>query len=539
MAFSALTSRNRGLWALLLTNAVVKSLLVMFLINHVSILPSDGTGFRLDDASLLIFVCMLLGVAHFIERYVSQSMAIRCAMAVRRQKFEHFISLPLKVAQRTDRDRLWMSITGDMSSVRNWVMYGLVPIFTYGAWLLVALFFLLFSDLWLGVSLIGLSLILVPLAWLWSRGMRTADAWSRRVKRKLMRQLRRTIYAAEIVHLSNERLRELKRFRDTSDLLEQAEIRKARSSALMRGLIEATAFMLLVAIAYIGLRRVFSGAMTSDQLTTILLMAAYMLPYVRKLLRAQEYWQRYQAVMGQSSQLFKKSSGSRKGYKLDIAPESSVPVSIRRCNRSVPLHADAGQIVAWPVSKQSDVLCSLLAAFQALAPLSSVRCEINGVDYNCLSRVERARRIAVIAPPYQSASHNIERHLRYGARRLTDRKLQDVIDRFDLKSVIRQFDDSAREKLSAWMPALSAYELLRLELARAYLRQVSFVIVADQSWLEMSSYRSAIQQMLESWGATIVLVIPEHQGIPTWVTKVWKSSGNVSSEHSFQVEVAT
>lgn len=499
--------RRFALWGLLACNALLRSALVLALVSRIIPEPLESQASFWPEVFLSIGLCMAIGLSVFIEYLVSQTIAIKRVAEMRVRKYEKFLSLPLRKAQKLTRAPIWLSMTSEISIVKNWIVHGLVPLLCYGSWLAVAMVGLTWLDPLLGAWILMLSIALVPLGWLSTKGVSTFQQLAGKSRQRLLAHIQHTFSSISLIHRVNQWRRELRRFERLNRELEQTEIRQARAMALSRGVGEILSFMALLALAWLASLRLSASALTGEQLAVLLMVGVYLLPYVRRLLRVREFWARYRPIASKHQYWLQQPRARQGGLRLDLPIGAPVAVKYQAAGLSKPLVARSGDRVVWQNALGAHAINALAEALRNLEPLRGAELVLDGLAYNKLSRSEISRRIVVIDQPHGLVSGTLAGNICYGARQFSDDDVQDAVLRFDLFDLKRRVERKPIKRIDDLRQALNSLDYLKLELARAYLRKPSvLVLVQTQRW-ESRAYREYLSQALSQFQCTVIIAM--------------------------------
>ncbi len=469
-------------------------------------------------------VIMLLAAGRYIERFYAELLAQRYIFQLRHRVFEKSQHLSPEDFRVADKGGTLLRLTGDMTAIRNWIVQGMAPLIVIGLWFTVSLLALLQLHYLLVVALLVPLLVAVAGNYLLGRYLFVQSEQLRRRRGEMIRNVTEKLRQLPLIRAYNQPGKETRRFLRQSNRLMQSQIRKARTSALMRGMNEAILLFAMLSLIGTGLHLQQQNIISAQYMAVLMTAALYLLGQLRRLTRLYEFWTLKKVAEKKLVQFLSRDS-FREGRRSRIAGAFKVELQEVFCaNRLTPQ--------SFTINANSRILLSgesgsgkstLLSAIAGLTRISGGRILLG--DKNIKSYRSRviSQHICLVSSSLPLLRGTLKKNLLYGARKLSDEDLQAVcaVCRLDNPQELSQGLQSCLEEGGA---NLSASLIYRIMLARALLRKPSLLLLDE----DVAHQSSDVQQVLRGLASTFqgaIVLCADFNGADAICPQRWALSG--------------
>lgn len=486
------------------------------------LLSSTSTGMRWQLALLLVGTAIALGALRVAERVMGERLGQSYVHEIRQHLVRHALvaprgpSLGITVARATN----------DLTSVRNWVVQGVVPLLV-GAQMLVGAMVALalvspLLALAAGVPVLALFVTLVVLAPILQR--RTAKL--RRQRGRLAGVLADTVQAGDGIVAAGGLEREVRAVREQSSRLSDLAVSRAVVGGALRGAAATTATVAMVLVGTVGALRGVGVA----EIATAFVVVGMMSTPVTDLGRVGEYRQSYLVAQRVIAPLVEASRRQRRlDRELERHQSREVPLAIpvgdvhlaglEVLGRPVPeLVAHPGEVVV-PRSSRPGAVDALVAALAHPERQRDAWLQVSGHDLAQLPPAQRRRLVGVADPAIPLERGTIARAVRY---RVPESKVPagPWLDEVGLTSVVDGLERGERTVLRRGGQPLGAPELARLQLARAWYGEPPLVVLHHVDRALDAAGRSVLADALPRRRG-VTLLVSDHAAQIAADHRVW------------------
>ncbi|MGO4957147.1 ABC transporter transmembrane domain-containing protein [Luteococcus sp. Sow4_B9] len=433
---------------------------------------------QLQLATALVAMALVLGGLRVMERVLGEKLG---------QDYVHEVRMHLIRAALAGRGpSVGVTIartTNDLSSVRNWIVLGIVPLLVGVPMVAGSLLALLFLSPPLAASVaLPLALLGVVLGLLAPR-VRERAAALRRTRGKLAGVITDTVQARDSVVTAGGTDREIRRLAQDSRELGRRAVSRAVLSGALRG---SAASVATVAMVVVGA----TGAITRVEPATIataFIIVGMLATPVSDLGRVSEYRQSFRVAQRILAPEMERSRRQRQHEReLDrngnLRPREGNGIGVVHLADLEPGGQPAPDLVAHPgevVVVRSRDPQRVRELVDLLVQPGSLRDEwllVDGQNLSGMSSLQRRDFVSVAAPEFGLERSTIARAVRYRAPQ-SDEDVMDTLDAVGLGDDVRRLDRGERTMLSRGGEPLNLQQRMRLLLARAWYGSPPLVVL--------------------------------------------------------------
>ncbi|MGW9551036.1 ABC transporter transmembrane domain-containing protein [Citricoccus zhacaiensis] len=376
--------------------------------------------------------------------------------------------------------------SNDLTSVRNWVSQGMVPLLTSLPLIAVVLGVLAISNwqvgLAVGIPIVLLGVAVPPLA----KATFTRARYLRRRRGRMSARIADTVRAGESIQAAGGINRELNALDRDSGKVVNAAVSRARITGLVRASAITAASLATAAVVVLGTLGMIDTAGVASAMTLVGVMSTPL----GDLGRVVEYRQNYkaarriQAPLLAQSEVLRKAEKDREENWKDVARERSEDgrngLRIRRMvvqGQRVPLlQAGAGeviQITSHDPGRIQPFLMNLLAGQNTAAEpggqVPGLEMVVDGYDYTRAPGRQRRKLLghASVRVPLERGA--VSRAITYRNPQATDEQTREAFARVGLDRVLEAFPRGEDTRLKNGGQPLTGSQVARLKLGRALL----------------------------------------------------------------------
>ncbi|MEL4358050.1 MULTISPECIES: ABC transporter ATP-binding protein [unclassified Luteococcus] len=428
-------------------------------------------------ALLLVSVASALGGLRVLERVLGEQLG---------QDYVHEIRMHLVRAALTGRGpSVGVTIartTNDLTSVRNWVVLGIVPLLVGVPMLLGSLVALALLSPLLAVAvavpvgLLGAMLALVAPA------LRRRAAALRRKRGTLAGVIADTVQAGASIRLAGGVEREVRRLAQDSRQVADRAVSRAVLSGWLRG---AAASIATIAMVVVGAAGAIAGVDAATIAAAFIIVGMLATP-VSDLGRVSEYRQSFLVARGILGPEVQRSRDHRAAERRHQRRNRNRTVredggtihlaDLWLAGRTVPeLVAMPGEVVV-PRSADPARLRALVDALTHPEMTPAAWLQVAGADLTRLTPVERRGLVSYAAPGLPVERGTVARVVRYRAPN-SDQPVEPVLREVGLADLVAGLDKGERTTLRRGGEPLNLEERARLQLARAWYAEPALMVL--------------------------------------------------------------
>ncbi len=376
--------------------------------------------------------------------------------------------------------------SNDLTSVRNWVSQGMVPLLTSLPLIVVVLGVLAIFNwqvgLAVGIPIVLLGLAVPPLA----KATFTRARYLRRRRGRMSARIADTVRAGESIQAAGGINRELNALDRDSGKVVNAAVSRARITGLVRASAITAASLATAAVVVLGTLGMIDTAGVASAMTLVGVMSTPL----GDLGRVVEYRQNYkaarriQAPLLAQAEVLRKAEKNREENWKEVAGERSDTgrngLRIRRLvvqGQRVPLlQAGAGeviQITSRDPGRIQPFLVNLLAGQNTAAEpggeVPGLEMVVDGYDYTRAPGRQRRKLLGHASVRVPLERGTVSRAITYRNPQATDEQTREAIARVGLDRVLEAFPRGEDTRLKNGGQPLTGSQVARLKLGRALL----------------------------------------------------------------------
>ncbi|WP_313820813.1 ABC transporter ATP-binding protein [Citricoccus sp.] len=376
--------------------------------------------------------------------------------------------------------------SNDLTSVRNWVSQGLVPLLTSLPLIVVVLGVLAISHwqvgLAVGIPIVLLGLAVPPLA----KATFTRARYLRRRRGRMSARIADTVRAGESIQAAGGINRELNALDRDSGKVVNAAVSRARITGLVRASAITAASLATAAVVVLGTLGLIDTAGVASAMTLVGVMSTPL----GDLGRVVEYRQNYkaarriQAPLLAQAEVLRKAEKNREENWKDVARERSETgrngLQIRRMvvqGQRVPLlQAGAGEVIqirSHDPGRIQPFLVNLLAGQNTPAEpggqIPPLEMAVDGYDYTRAPGRQRRKLLGHASMRVPLERGTVSRAITYRSPQATEEQTREALARVGLDRVLEAFPRGEDTRLKNGGQPLTGSQVARLKLGRALL----------------------------------------------------------------------
>lgn len=436
----------------------------------------------------LTFAGVIAALCLFVSRRQAEDLGQSYAIALRRVLYRQIASLPKYRHDQRRTGALSLRFVGDLSAARLWFGRGLPDVLTAMVVLPGAIAILMSLDGGLAFAALpplGLSLLLMA-----------ALAWHLELRHRQLRKRRASIAISMIeritiapeLDLMGRTQKELRALDEQGAALKSDAVARRGRTAGLQAILQAGVAVSGLAILWFASQGNAAPATVAASLSVLALVA---MP-LQKLGTA---WDRYcaWAVARQKTQRLMDEPCLARGTK-----HAQLPVAVT-LSGTVDLTADAGKVTRID-AMNAPMLARLIA----------------GLDHDPEVRItfgghETPPQIAFIGDAHIGIQGSLRRSVTLSARkRPDDERIAEVLHAFGLSDLLGRPSGLDR-RIAENGKGLSAFQTLRIDLARAVLGQAKVIVISSLRWDAEPEAEALLATLHSQTTATILLVDAKDQ----------------------------
>lgn len=508
---------RRWLWLRLAANGLGQALTALFatvLIGHVVdhwLRQSAVLTLALAGPALgLVCAAAIHAWLRLRERVDAEQLGQDYAYRMRLALFDRLGTLSPRLAQRRGRGGLLLRFIGDLTALRQWTSLGLARLSVAGTTALAALLGLAWLDAGLALA-IAMPLIAGIGAALWLGGpLRRAVRETRRRQSRLASQVHEQIAALSVVQVCNRTQGERRRLSRQGQRLRDAMLARAAISGRLRAITEATTALATLMVLMTGVIETAYGLSTPGTVIGAMAIVHLLLPGVRDLGRAHEYWHGYQVALEKIRQFMELPSLAveRPDARALVPANGRLEfdaVGVNGVLEELGSSAGPGRVIAivGPNGAGKSTLLSLAA--RLFDPdRGTVRLDGQNLADCTLASIRRT--VGMVSDELPLLRGSIARNLRYRWRNAPDEEVARVCALCGVDQLLQTLPAGERTVLQERGANLSLGQRQRIALARAVLGDPS-VLLLDEPDAHLDTDSSAVlDRVLARYRGTVLMV---------------------------------
>ncbi|MDI3329233.1 MAG: ABC transporter ATP-binding protein [Micrococcus sp.] len=376
--------------------------------------------------------------------------------------------------------------SNDLTSVRNWVSQGIVPLMTSLPLVAVVLGVLSLANwqvgLAVGIPIVLFGLAVPPLA----RATFARARYLRRRRGRMSARIADTVRAGESIHAAGGVHRELNALDRDSGKVVGAAVARARITGLVRASAITAASLATATVVVLGALGLIDAAGVASSMTLVGVMTTPL----GDLGRVVEYRQNYKAARRIQAPLLaeaaalKRLEKEREEHWKDVTPDRSVTgrngLKVGRMvvqGQRVPmLHARAGDVVhirSQDPGRIHTVLLNLLSGQNTPAapgqPVPDLEMVVDGYDYTLAPGRQRRKLLGHASARIPLERGTVSRAITYRKPSATDEETAGALARVGLDEALARLPKGTDTRIKNGGHPLTGSQAARLKLGRALL----------------------------------------------------------------------
>lgn len=466
---------------------------------------------------ILVGVAALRGGAARLRRVLSERVGQNIVFDLRCSLFRHLSHLSIAYFRRKSTGKIVLRFIGDINGVLKLVRDGFLRATTDLLVVSVVSVLILLLDLRLGLVTLA---VLPAYAYVFMRispRVREASHAVRSARASFSGRLQEVVAGVEVMKAFGREDEEEERLRDRTDRMRSHQLEKARNSGNMAGWAGGLVGLSGALILGYGALLVLRGEMTRGEMVAFYVLAAFLFPPMRRLVRVNETYQEARVALERIFRFFDSSEklleprGGRKyvpaGGEIRFEGVRFVYQSRKAVLRGVDLHVRAGETVAvvGPNGAGKSTLVSMIPRF--LTPTAG-RIFLDGHDLAGLELASVRRAIAMVPQEPILFRGTIEENVRYGNPEASREEVEQAMESVRLGRILSRMPRGLRTRVGERGLTLSGGERQRIAIARAILMSPEILVLDEaSSGVDPSSdeaIRRAVGRLMK--GKTVIII---------------------------------
>jgi len=478
-----------------------------------NLIRNTSTNFNQDAVAIglgLVSTSIFLAWLRITERVDAVKMGQSYAYSVRMVLYQKLAMMSPRALQTRSQGGVTLRFVGDLTSLRQWVSFGLARIIVAVVNTTVTLIAL--SVINLQIAAIATLIIILGALIAWQRGknLQPAAQEARRHVSKLAGDINEKVSAIAVVQVFGQSKREKKRLTNRSRSLETAMVNRGALASQLRGLAEATLSLVSAGALLIGAREVALGNTTPGTVVGAMTIVRFLLPPLRDLGRIQEYWHNSRVSLSKIREFLQTPNLITE---IPNAPDLEVRegsltfdnVSFGDVLTQVTAKAQPGQIVALVGSNGAGKSTLLSLAARLIDPEGG-SIYIDGQDITAYSLASVRNNIGMASPDLPLLRGSVSRNLRYRCPKADEAEIARVWKLCGIEELLAELPQGENTKIAEGGKGLSAGQRQRISLARAILGNPKILLLDEIDANLDPKATSIVDRVLENHNGTIIVI---------------------------------
>lgn len=506
---------------LLAATGAFQSICLIWLIGWAREVVEDGSdSLQSGDWVIGLAAILFLAAGRYVERFYAELLAQRYIFELRGVVFEKSQRLPTQDFKVADKGGTLLRLTGDMTAIRNWIVQGMAPLVVIGLWFSVSLVALAQLHYLLVVALVLPVFIAIVGNYLLGRYLFTQSEQLRRRRGEMIRNVTEKLRQLPLIRAYNQPAKESRRFARQSERLMDSQIRRARTSALMRGMNEAVLLFAMLALISTGLYLQQSGVLSGQYMAVLMTAALYLLGQLRRLTRLYEFWTLKKVAEKKLIQFLSRDSlaeGRRRKLKGEFKLElQQVSCNGRLFPQSFLIRSDSRIQLNGISGSGKSTLLSVIAGLTQITAGQILLCDKRYKNYQ--ARLI-SQQICLVSSDLPLLRGSLKKNLLYGARSLNEEDLNSVLSLCQLNRS-QELPEGLRTRIEEGGANLSACLNYRIMLARALLRKPGLLLLDEDVAHQSSVVQEVLREVAQVFQGAMLLCA-EFQGAEQICPQRW------------------
>lgn len=491
---------------LLAATGALQSVCLIWLIGWArNVVEGNSEQLQVVSWGIGIAAILFLAAGRYVERFYAELLAQRYIFELRQVVFEKSQRLPTNDFKVADKGGTLLRLTGDMTAIRNWIVQGMGPLIVIGLWFSVSLVALAQLHYLLVAALILPILVAIAGNYLLGRYLFTQSEQLRRRRGEMIRNVTEKLRQLPLIRAYNQPAKESRRFARQSERLMDTQVRRARTSALMRGMNEAVLLFAMLALISTGLYLQRNEVLSGQYMAVLMTAALYLLGQLRRLTRLYEFWTLKKVAEKKLNQFLNRDSfieGRRRKLKGEFKLElRQVSCNGRLLPQSHLIKADSRiQLIGAAGSGKS----TLLSVIAGLTSMTSGRMLLCGKRYKYYRASVVSQQICLVSSDLPLLRGSLKKNLLYGARSFIEEDLNHVQELCRLNNS-QELPQGLKTRIEEGGANLSACLNYRIMLARALLRKPGLLLIDEDVAHQSSVVQDVFREITKVYQGAMIL----------------------------------
>ncbi len=456
------------------------------------------------------------------EREVAERISQRHINRIRRVVLKRLYRASVRDIGRYSVGALASRLGGDLTALRRWFSLGYARLISNAVLIVVSL--LLIALIHPRAAMVVAGALAFSIMLSLALGARLQDHLqrTRRARIRLSAALLERLQAMPAVRATGQDRRELKYLDRLGNRLEKAVSATGMVLGALRGLSEASAILLMVAV-FISWQWLAPGLSAAD-VAALFSLVLFLSTPVRELGRVQEYYRGARLSLEKIRQLMRVPrvvrGRSRQIGKLPRPGEVQLQgVSIAPAVRGFSARVSAGEKVAL-IGPNGSGKSTILSLLMGLIKADKGQVLLHGVDPLYLAPGVKARQLGAFGPDLGLLRTSVRRNIDYRLGDSTDNEILQMAEYCGLLSLLRRLPKGLDSLITDHCGNISSGEKARIALARALMGHPGILLLDEpESHLDSSGLK-VVRHLLQTYPGTILVSThhPELVGLcdTTW-----------------------
>ncbi len=506
-----LDKQRRLFFCYLIVIAITQASTLIWLIYQAKLALQSST-FNLSYSWFFVAIAgvSVIAVGRYLERYLAELFAQKYVDELRQSVFTKALNLPASDALLINKGGTLLRLTGDMSTIRNWIVNGLVPSIVFAIWLLIALISLGFINYFFIASLVPTIIFMIIGNYWLGQKLYLSSKNVRRTRGQLIRNVTEKLREFRLIKLFNQNTRENGRFADQSQSLASGNVDKAYWSGLLRGFNEGMLGLGILSLLSVGLYLVKHNLAMASDVIIVMSGALYFLSHIRPLSRLYELWTLKKLAEHKLIAFFQRESRISSGTKRK--PNGAITFTLESVSLYPALQSIDAEIAPHDrillTGKAGSGKSNLLLFLAGILQAKKGHLLINHIKLNRYQSWVNTQLVALVSPEIPLLRGSINRNLFYGARKQDASHTETILSICKIEQLISSKSAGMQHRIQEGGSNLSSTERYQIMLARALLRKPSLLLIDNDAALLNPEINEIIINILNWFEGAIVLVQP-------------------------------
>lgn len=444
------SGRRRWLLVQLACLGILEALLAIVMSLSLAAVASGASSL----STILVASALGIGLGQWIQKVLAEDLSQDYVHEVRRL----LVGAALLPDSSTSLGVTITRASNDLSALKNWISFGIVPLITGVPLIAVvigALFIMDHRTGWAVVIPLAVALACLPVVAAWTL-KRTREL--RRKRGRLAARIADATVAGEGIRAAGAIPRELNAISRDSDKVVQAALRRSWATGLGRAIMVLGASLSMISV-------VISGHLAASETAGTMLLLGILATPVSELGRVLDYRQNYRAAcmivspVLDRAQRHRAQEAQRPGFKASPdLPGIKIGELIAKPGERIHLQGTPEETRAW--------VKQLIDAPEAI---------INGQDLKDLKLQNRRALVAIASAHLPLSRGTVSRLVSFRVPQASAEEIKEVLAQVGLNTDAQTLKTKIKNGGQPW----NATDINKLKLAAALLRQPPLVVVED------------------------------------------------------------